>query len=1037
MPAAKSPAPAPGSKEKLDRLRALLREMFQLDRGNLDFGLYRIMNMKAAEIKSFLDDDLLPQVQEKLQGISAEERERLEKGLSETIAQAKELGGIDPEDTDKVKSLHAELKEAQADAEAEADVYNHLANFFSRYYSEGDFMSLRRYSSGGKAEYLIPYNGEEVKLHWANADQYYIKTTENYASYVFSVGDERRVRFEIAAAENSKDNVKESNGKQRRFLLTTARPVEVDGNNLTVRFDHRPLTDGEKKKFPGNGTNQQNRINADAGQRILRSNSLDANWRSLLVTAAPTQANGERTVLAQHLERYTAKNSFDYFIHKDLGGFLRRELDLYLKNEVLDLDDLDRGGVPQLHRALRRLRATRFVAEKIITFLAQLEGFQKRLWLKKKFVLETQYCVTLDRVPEEFYSEIISNTAQVEEWKELFSIHEIEGNLCDEGTSYSEPLNIEFLKSSPSLVLDTRHFSKNFTEQLLTALSDRDNIDTQLDGLLVHGENFQALNLLKKRYHKEVECVYIDPPYNTGDSEILYKNGYLRSSWLTLMASRLAVSQEMLSQNSVQYIAVDDFEMANLAKLVDTELASLRREMIIVNHHPQGGMAQTLAQTHDYMLVCIPKDSSKILAGRPNGDDNVERRQFRRAGTAESNFRRARPNSFYAILVNPETQQIMGLEPPPTGADYPLEPTQDGWVRIYPIDSNGEERVWRRTYQSCQDLVQNRLLQCSENNTIIQLVSSNDRSTALFSNWTNARHNAGIYGANLLRDILGERNAFSYPKSVHTVADAIYAASHDDHTYVMDYFAGSGTTGHAVLNLNREDNKKRRFILVEMGDYFDNVMTVRLKKILYSENWKEGKPIPSGGSTCFFKYIRLESYEDTLDSLVLSIPQNDLVGQTKELLEDYQLRYALFQETTASPCLLGAAFRDPYAYSLSVARNGARKNIRVDLPETFNYLLGLRTETWREIDGILAITGTNIEKQRCLILWRDLDATSNNGLEEWFQKNRARFSDSLDLIYANGDHTLNSIKSPKDTWTAKVIEPAFREMMFEDAHHGQ
>ena len=1032
MPAAKSPAPAPGSGEKLDRLRTLLHEMFQLDRGDLDFGLYRIMNMKAEEIKSFLADDLLPQVQEQLQGISAEERERLEKGLSEAISQAKKLGGIDPEDTDRVKSLRKELKEAQVDAEAEADVYNHLANFFSRYYSEGDFMSLRRYSSGGKAEYLIPYNGEEVKLHWANADQYYIKTTENYASYVFSIGGERRVRFEIAAAENSKDNVKESNGKQRRFILTKARFIEINGNDLTVRFDHRPLTDGEKKKFPGNGIKQQNRISADAEQRILNSNSLDANWRSLLATAAPTQANGERTVLAQHLERYTAKNSFDYFIHKDLGGFLRRELDLYLKNEVLDLDDLDRGGMSQLHRALARVRATRFVAKKIITFLAQLEDFQKRLWLKKKFVLETQYCVTLDRVPESFYSQIIGNVAQIEEWKDLFSIHEIESDLNNGETGYSEPLNIQFLKSNPSLVLDTRYFSTDFTEQLLASLSDREDIDAQLDGLLVHGENFQALNLLKKRYHQEVRCVYVDPPYNTGDSEILYKNGYLRSSWLTLMASRLAVSQEMLSRNSVQYIAIDDFEMANLAKLVDTELSSLRREMIIVNHHPQGGMAQTLAQTHDYMLVCIPKDTNKTLAGKPNGDDDVERRQFRRAGTAESNFRRARPNSFYAILVNPENRQIIGLEPPPAGANYPLEPTHDGWVRIYPIDSNGDERVWRRSYQSCKDLVRNRSLQCSENNTIVQLIYKDDRNTALFSNWTDARHNAGIYGANLLRDILGERNAFSYPKSVHTVADAIYAANHDDRAYVMDYFAGSGTTGHAVLNLNREDNKKRRFILVEMGDYFDNVLIVRMKKILYSENWEKGKPIPSRGSTCFFKYIRLESYEDTLDSLVPSMSKDDLVGQTEKLFEDYQLRYALFQETANSPCLLGTVFSNPDSYSISVVRNGARKNVRVDLPETFNYLLGLRTETRREIDGILAITGITAEKQRCLILWRDRNIIGNSAIEMWFKRNRGRFSKSLDVVFVNGDHTLNAIKLPRERWEAKPIEPVFRKLMFSD-----
>ena len=198
--------PAPGSEGKLDRLKTLLREMFQLDRGDLDFGLYRIMNLKTAEIATFLDNDLLPQVQDKLNLTDNEERVRLETELQNASENARQLG-VDPDSTPLVQELRERLAAMQKDADSEADVYNHLANFFARYYTEGDFISQRRYSSGGRSAYLIPYDGEEVKLHWANADQYYVKTTENYASYVFTVGTgeaERRVRFEIAAADNER-----------------------------------------------------------------------------------------------------------------------------------------------------------------------------------------------------------------------------------------------------------------------------------------------------------------------------------------------------------------------------------------------------------------------------------------------------------------------------------------------------------------------------------------------------------------------------------------------------------------------------------------------------------------------------------------------------------------------------------------------------------------------------------------------------------------------------------------------------------------
>ena len=377
-------------------------------------------------------------------------------------------------------------------------MYNHLANFFARYYAEGDFISQRRYSSGGRAAYLIPYDGEEVKLHWANADQYYVKTTENYASYVFTMGTgeaEKRVRFEIAAADNEKDNIKEADSKKRRFVLAGGNdPIAVEDGALIVRFEHRPLTDSEKKMWTGDGVRQQGRINEAVVKRILKEVASD--WLALLAVSAPTDANSERTLLEKHVERYTAKNSFDYFIHKNLGGFLRRELDLYLNTEVLSLDDLEQGDAPRLDRALARVRATRHIGGKIIDFLAQLEDFQKQLWLKKKFVLETNWCVTLDRVPETLYPEIVANTAQCEEWVELFAVDEIPGDPINGGATWSNPPSVDFLKTNPYLVLDTRHFDHDFTDRLLVKLSDARPLDEQLDGLLVHGENFQALNLI-------------------------------------------------------------------------------------------------------------------------------------------------------------------------------------------------------------------------------------------------------------------------------------------------------------------------------------------------------------------------------------------------------------------------------------------------------------------------------------------------------------------------------------------------------------
>ncbi len=1030
-------APARGSEPKLDRLRALLREMFQLDRGDLDFGLYRIMGLMAAEVSAFLDDDLLPQIQEQLSLTTAGERARLEKELEMAGKQAR-AAGYDPDanPSDDIVDLAHRLAEMKKDAEAEADIYNHLANFFARYYTEGDFMSLRRYSSGGRSSYLIPYDGEEVKLHWANSDQYYIKTTENYASYIFTVGSgdaAKRVCFEIAAADNEKDNVKEAAGKYRRFVLTKGRnAIAVEDGQLVARFDHRPLTDGEKKKWPGTGAKQQGGINKTSVERIL--NAADADWGPLLAAPAPTDADSERTLLAKHVERYTAKNSFDYFIHKDLGGFLRRELDMYLNTEVMNLDDLAAGDTLRLDRALARVRVVRHIGRKIIDFLAQLEGFQKQLWLKKKFVLETQWCVTLDRVPEALYPEISANAEQCEEWVRLFAADEIKGDLASTNAAWSNPPSVDFLKANSYLVLDTRHFERDFTDRLLAALSDAGPLEEQLDGLLIHGENFQALNLLQARYNRQVPCVYIDPPYNTGDSEIHYKNGYLNSSWLTLMASRLAVLGPILERDTVLYIAIDDFEMANLAELIDTHCPSLRRDMIVVNHHPQGGKAKTLAQTHEYMIVCTHVSSTRTLAGRKRDDeDEVELRPFKRSGTAESNFRYGRPNSFYAILVHPDSRQVVGLEPPPVDDEYPRGRTDDGLLRIYPIGNQGQERVWRRSHQSCGNLIRNGKLRCTDGNTIYQVIESGERKAALFSNWTDSRYNAGTYGANLLRDILGEQNLFSYPKSLFTVEDAIFAVGLNVGEHVLDFFAGSGTTGHAVIDLNRQDGGQRKFILVEMGGYFHSVLVPRIKKVVYSSEWKEGKPVKRDGTSQLLKCVQIESYEDTLDSLDVATKTDDqmqLLNDNPEMAEDYRLRYALGVETARSASLLGKELRDPFAYSVSVVRDGVRRQVLVDLPETFNYLIGLRVESRHRIESVLAIAGKDAEGQNCLIIWRRLDEMDHAALDAWFDRHRQQFSDSLNLIYVNGDHTLNAMQRHDDAWTAITIEPLFRELMF-------
>ena len=1026
--------------EKFNRLKEILRAMFQLDRGDLDFGLYRIMNMKAAEIADFLDNDLLPQVQDALTGNAQERQAELEKELAQARAKAIDLGA-DPEAMPKVRELQQQLAEVKADVAAEADVYNHLANFFARYYDEGDFMSLRRYSGGGQSSYLIPYDGEEVKLHWANSDQYYIKTTENYASYVFSVGpgdEKRRVRFEIAKADNEKDNIKEAGDKQRRFLLAEGgdeETIEIVDSDLVVRFAHRPLTENEKKTWKGNGNKQQELINKAAAERIL--NSLEPAWQVLLAVADPTENNPDRTVLDKHLATYTAKNSFDYFIHKDLGGFLRRELDLYLKTDVLNLDDLAAGDTLRLQRALARTRAVRHVADKIITFLAQIEDFQKQLWLKKKFVLETQYCVTLDRVPETLYPEIAANEAQHYEWLKLFAIDGIEGNLANGNTSYTNPLTVDFLKANPYLVLDTRHFDRDFTDRLLAALSDAAPLDEQLDGLLVHGENFQALSFLQNRYREQIRCVYIDPPYNAKSSEIIYKNSYKHSSWLSLIQDRARAVLPLYTKRFVHVTAIDEVENFRLGMLFGSLYPDYEDACISIVHNPTGQQGNNFSYTHEFAHFVFPRDQN-CIGLEDRDDDNCEAtpdiRPLRNVSSGKNHLRESAANCFYPIYV--KDGEIVGFGEVCDDNFHPAGINQkgkDGVTEVYPIDPKGVESKWVFARNTVESIIDELSAEFNKEKGTWDIIRKKSRFRYK-SLWNDTKYSANSWGSVILNNML-PGNLFTYPKSIFTVRDCVDAALNNENSgNVLDYFAGSGTTGHAVINLNREDEGERKYILVEVGAYFDNVLLPRIKKVVYSPDWKDGKPVSCTGSSQFFKYIRLESYEDTLDSLELIPPdsaQQDLLAQNPALEEDYRLRYALGEETVASACLLGKYFTDPFAYTLSVVRDGVRGDIPVDLPETFNFLIGLRSASRRKVEDVLAITGTDAEGRCCLILWRNLDETDNPALDAWFNRNRESFGE-LDVIYTNGDHTLNALKEADESWIAKSVEAIFRELMFKE-----
>jgi len=879
--------------------------------------------------------------------------------------------------------LQIEVKRATVSTEAEAEIFNALYTFFSRYYDQGDFVTKRRYSRTHK--YAIPYNGEEVLLHWANRDQYYVKTADTLTDYAFVIASHGgyRVRFKLAAADTEQGNVK----GDKRYFFPVAEDIahyDEDGRELTLFFEYRPLNDAEETTY-GRARIQEKIIETTRG-RLLDAVP-DVTLRGLLATPP---AGKEVSLLDLHLTRWTRKATSDYFIHKDLQGFLERELDFYLKNEIMRLDDLDTENAARAEQYLTRLVVIKRLARKIIAFLAQIEDFEKALFEKPKFVLSSEWCVTLDRVPEGSLPQVATNEAQWAEWECLFGVQKPEGG---------EPERLAFLAEHPTLTVDTALYNVAFKDALLADLSNREGgLDAQRDGLLIHGENFQALRLLQSAYLGKVKCIYIDPPYNTGSDEFVYKDKLQHSSWLAMMQDRLRLAREVLADDGVIFVSCDDNQQAQLKELMGVLFAdeNFVDNLVWQKKVSPSNDAKWFSSDHDYLMVyakskCVwrPKrlKRTKTQRGYYRNPDNDPRGDWNSVAYTCNKSRQERPNLYYPI-VNPNTGEEV----------WPKETAV--WAYSRELHAQHVEQnllYWGKTGKARYPRFKKFL---SDAGRVVP------RSIWPYSEVGHTQEATSEFLA------FFPQGGFPSPKPSRLLKRVIILSSdHRSSDTILDFFAGSGTTAHAVINLNREDGGERKYILVEQGGYFDTALKPRIQKVIYAADWKNGQPVEgSEGSSHAFQYIRLESYEDTLNNLDLDTEATPAVLFPPER-DDYLLRYFLDHETRQSR-LNVEKFATPFDYQLRVRRNGVEIRVGVDLVETANFLLGLTVQTRQvhEHQGrtYRAMFGTAGD-QSVVVIWRDtagLDLEAEAAFIRQLRLPKSAETSEVwepDRVYVNGD----------------------------------
>jgi len=1007
--------------KSVEKARSLLKQLFRTENADLDFGIYRIMNFKRAEVERFIDEELIKAAEAEFKELARaeaseleEELERRKKEINEyvpgTIGEGWEV--LNNHDLPKVKEFLEVLEEYQTASVTEEqvqDVFNHVYEFFSRYYEDGDFIPRTRY--GGRDKYYVPYNGEEVLLHWATKDMYYVKTGEYFKKYSFKAG-RFRVTFKLVEAHIEQGNVKSD---KKFFILHDEDPVSFDeeSGEAEIRFEYRTLTEEEKAGF---GRRTAPKIQEDLVDVALSRIETALGTTPISGMLRP-RGGEEKSLMRKHMEAYIQRNTKDFFIHKDLKGFLTRELEFYLKNEVWDLNILEGAPESQIKLMRAKAKAIRNISTKIIEFLAQIEEFQKKMWEKKKFVLSTDFLITLDYIDECYYQKILNNKNQLNKWKQLFNfdineeIKKVKETLDGHN---NKDIELHILKQNPSLVLDTKFFDDEFKYKVLNEIDDLDN---KITGILIKSENFQALNLLLNKYNNGIKYCYIDPPFNSKSTEIIYKNNFKHSSWLSLMANRFDLIKNMLLKNrGILTVAIDENEQERLGLLLSQMFPSHEKTCITVVHNPAGIQGKNFSYTHEYAYFIFPKNGEFI--GKTERDDALIS-PFRDWGN-ESERNNAK-TCFYPIII--KDNEIVGFGEVIPDNIHPNSSNikqEDGSIFVYPIDNNGVERKWVYNRESVEKIKDQLFVKIINGEFTIM------RKKSLFKYrtvWDKKKYYANIYGSKLLGNMI-PNNSFTFPKSLYTVKDSVHATTQNDkNSIVIDYFAGSGTTGHAVLNLNKEDNGNRKFILIEMADYFDTVMKPRIEKAIFADNWKEGKPQDNNGSRKqIIKYQTFEQYEDTLNNIKFKQSEGSI--QTRlDRLPDYFLTYMLDYETKDSPTRISfELFKTPFNYKIKTISGGEEKEESVDLVETFNYLLGLhvnRYRTFKDHDRTYRVEFGTRDNEQVVVIWRNIPGLDLKRDKEFIEKTILKDSNP-DTIYVNGDSYLEK---------ARPIEPEFKRLM--------
>ena len=497
-----------------------------------------------------------------------------------------------------------------------------------------------------------------------------------------------------------------------------------------------------------------------------------------------------------------------------------------------------------------------------------------KLLKQKKFGLVFEEhlpeCTPLYDVPIRVGSKVALKTGYV---SDIYTVMNIDDNevQCDRRETHEQK----------TFRLDELVTVAEFGEAIYPTLKPIDTVenapDSDLWHTLIEADNYHALQLLEYLYAEKVDCIYIDPPYNTGAKDWKYNNDYVDSSdayrhskWLSMMEKRLKIAKKLLNpKDSVMIVTIDEKEYLHLGCLLEEIFSGETMQMVSITINPSGAKRDNLFSRSDEYAYIILFGNAQVVHPKGNGNEREVRWWYlrrtdyaSRRGTVKGGVAQ-----FYPIYVDDKTMKIVAigesLKPEQQRVNIPAI---EGATPVFPVRDDGVEMNWGMTRDSLQKLCKEGVVRISpgsknqpyvfrylsanyvdkiksgrwavrgirEDGTKI-VVETEGKVTRTTTVWQNKSYDAGQYGTSVLGDIIGS-GRFTFPKSVYAVMDTLkYFIANKKNALVVDFFAGSGTTMHAVNLLNSIDNGHRRCIMVT-----NNEVSADEAKVLDEKGYKPG-----------------------------------------------------------------------------------------------------------------------------------------------------------------------------------------------------